>query len=214
MKVKRNIIEIDENLCDGCGQCALACAEGAIEIVNGKAKLISESYCDGLGACISECPQGAIKIVEKEAEDFDPEEVEKHLQERKTKEICPSVAKQSKNWPIKLKLISEKSPFLKGANLMMVADCVPAIYRNFHDTFVKEENDVILIGCPKFDDREEYVRKLAVIFKNSPIKSVKVINMEVPCCSALATIVKKAMELAKVEIPLEETTISIQGKIR
>jgi len=233
MKIMRKIIEIDEERCDGCGQCAIACAEGAIAIVNGKAKLVSESYCDGLGACIGECPQGAITIVEREAEDFDPEEVERYLKTKKVLEQtiskstdmslpcgCPSTQVQSlssslvKNWPVKIKLVSPDAPFLNESRLFVVADCATASCPQFHERFLGPAGGVLLIGCPKFDNPEEYRQKLASIFKLHPsIERVEVIRMEVPCCSGLTGVVKKAAEDAGRKIEINEVVLSAGGAI-
>ncbi|SFN07806.1 ATP-binding protein [Thermodesulforhabdus norvegica] len=220
MKVLRKIIEIDEEKCDGCGQCVIACAEGAIAIVDGKAKLVSESYCDGLGACIGECPQNAITIVEREAEDFDPEAVEKHLEELKTREAtCPSVSARFsesrdqllRNWPVKLKLVPSKAPFLRNANLLIAADCSPAASPRIYESFMPDR--VVLIGCPKFDNLQEYLEKLSGIFLNSDIKGVTVLRMQVPCCSGLTGLVRKALEVTSRDIKAEEVVISPDGQI-
>lgn len=236
MKVTRKIIEIDEGLCDGCGQCAIACAEGAIEIVNGKARLVSESYCDGLGACIGECPQGAIRIVERIAEDFDPEAVHQHLEMRKS-EIKPFVGKQSaqttlpcgcpstdvklltgsavRNWPVKIRLVSPQAPFFNASKLLIAADCAPASCLHFHERFADlPEGSVLIIGCPKFDDLNEYHEKLASIFKlNPPITDVRVIRMEVPCCSGLTGVVKKAVEDSGRNLNVDEIVLSAKGEV-
>jgi len=239
----RKIVEIDEELCDGCGQCALACAEGALEIKDGKARLIKESYCDGLGACLSGCPQGAVRVIEREADEFDPEEVEQHLAAQKETEEqkeftpacgCPSArietflqppfvdrrsgpveldARDSElsHWPIQIRLVPPTAPFLKNANLLVVSDCAPVAYPNFHREFVNGK--AVLLGCPKFDNAQEYIRKFAEIFQTADIQSVTVIDMEVPCCSAMPAIVQKAMKEAGKDIPLEEITVGIRGKI-
>ncbi len=235
MKVLRKIIEIDEELCDGCGQCVIACAEGAIKIIDGKAKLISEKYCDGLGACIGECPQGAIKIIEREAEEFDEEAVEQYL-ESKEKEGdplacgCPSshvqildnrdnmeekvkevIASSLGHWPVQIKLIPPNATFLNNSDLLVTADCVPVAYPMLHKDFLP--NRVIMLGCPKFDDQQEYIDRFSNIFKLNNIQKVTVLIMEVPCCSALPIIVKKGMEKAGMNIPIEQITINIKGKI-
>jgi NAD-dependent dihydropyrimidine dehydrogenase PreA subunit len=246
MKNNRKIVEIDEERCDGCGNCVISCAEGAIEIIDGKARLIKESYCDGLGACLGECPQGALNIIERTADEFDPEAVEHHLEEKsrttaqKPEELrmvsgCPSAqmrvlkpagaaggsdapvvaetgtASDLGNWPIQIKLVSPGAPFLKGADLLVVADCAPVAYPGFHRRFVKDK--AVLLGCPKLDDAQEYVRKLAAIFEASDIRSVTVVDMEVPCCSAMPAIVRKGMQAAGRDVPVEEVVISIRGGI-
>jgi NAD-dependent dihydropyrimidine dehydrogenase PreA subunit len=241
MKSVRKIIEIDEERCDGCGQCVISCAEGAIEIVDGKAKLIKETYCDGLGACLGECPQGALRIIEREAAEFDPEEVEKHLEGKgmggTTEQVaasfqCPSsqlrlfetscetanrpssqssTASALSHWPVQIRLVPANAPFLKGADLLVAADCTPVAYGNFHCEFL--QGKVLLLGCPKFDDAPQYIKKFAEIFSAADIKSVTVLEMEVPCCSALPGIVKKGMEEAGKKIPLEEVVIGVRGTI-
>ena len=246
MKVMRKIIEIDEELCDGCGQCAIACAEGAIAIIDEKARLVSEIYCDGLGACLGECPQGAIRMIEREADDFDPEAVEQHLKatghghekaEVHAGGACPSSRLQMfhprpsdqqtsivgaadlqpagpsalSHWPVQIRLVPAHAPFLKGADLLVAADCTPFAYPEFHRDFLKGK--VVLIGCPKFDDVPQYVQRFAEIFSSAGIKSVTIVVMDVPCCSGLPMIVRKGMAAAGKEIPTEEIVISAQGEI-
>jgi Pyruvate/2-oxoacid:ferredoxin oxidoreductase delta subunit len=236
MKVMRKIIEIDDELCDGCGQCVPSCAEGAIEVVEGKARLVAEKYCDGLGACMGECPKGALRIVEREAEDFDEDAVEQYLSERPVEPEpipmacgCPSSQIQTltpasspeatqartpsalSHWPVQINLIPAGAPFLKGADLLIAADCVPVAYPNFHQDFVKGK--VVMVGCPKFDDVEGYIQKFTDIFKAADIRSVTVLVMEVPCCSALPVILKRAMDAAGRNIPLEQVMIGTRGQI-
>ncbi len=243
MKVKRKIIHIDEELCDGCGQCIPSCAEGAIELVDGKARVVAEKYCDGLGACIGECPNGALSIEERIAEDFDEEAVEEYLASKSQEEPseeeamacgCPSTLIQSfvpaksceqankpteqeasqsalSHWPVQIRLVPPGAPFLKRANLLVAADCTPVAYPAFHADFLKGR--VVLVGCPKFDDTIEYLERFEEIFRVAHIKNVTVLEMEVPCCSALPMIVKKAMERAGEKVPLEEVVISSRGEI-
>ncbi len=234
MKVKRHIIEIDEDRCDGCGQCVISCAEGALELRDGKAMLVSEHYCDGLGACVGECPQGALKVVEREAEDFDPEAVEQHIETRAvpnyplppppspkvtlpcgcpSAQVCTVEQGERKNWPVKIRLVSPQAPFFRHIPLFIVADCAPAACRRFHETVFQGKDAVMLIGCPKFDDLTEYYAKLAQILRSSPIPSVSVVRMEVPCCSGLTTVVERAMREAGRVIPCCEIVISAQGKV-
>ncbi len=241
MKVKRKIIQIDEEKCDGCGQCVISCAEGALAIIDGKAKVISDNLCDGLGACIGECPQDALKIVEREAEQFDEEAVEKHLAAKTSaksaptlacgcpstviQEFAPASACQTANtpvefsdqhsslehWPVQIKLVPATAPFLKGADLVVVADCVAVAYPGLHRDFLKGR--AVMMGCPKFDDVDEYVEKFAEIFSTAGIRKLTVVVMEVPCCSGLPMIVKKGLEKAAVKLPLEKIVISTRGKI-
>ncbi len=243
MKVKRKIVEIDEALCDGCGQCVPACAEGAIEVIDGKARIAAERYCDGLGACLGECPNGALTIIEREAEDFDGEAVEAHLQakekgqEAKKSALpcgCPSTTLQTfippvsnrgrigtgregrtvsslSHWPVQIGLVPSTAPFFKGAELLVVADCVPVAYPNLHSDFLPGK--VVLMGCPKLDDVGPYIEKFTEIFKTADLKSITVLIMEVPCCSGLETIIKRAMAAAGKEIPFEEVVIGTRGEI-
>jgi NAD-dependent dihydropyrimidine dehydrogenase PreA subunit len=239
----RKIVEIIEELCDGCGQCVLSCAEGAIEVIDGKAKLVKDSYCDGLGACLGECPQGALKIIERDADEFDPEAVEEFLKEKEQHEKaakepqpmpcgCPSSniqmfdsagaeasrpalrqqnASALTHWPVQVRLVPAKAPFLTSAHLLVAADCTPVAYPDFHCDFV--QGRAVLLGCPKLDNTAEYVQKFAEIFKAANIQSVTVLDMEVPCCAALTAIVKKGMEASGKTIPLEEVTVSVRGEI-
>jgi NAD-dependent dihydropyrimidine dehydrogenase PreA subunit len=254
MKIKRKIIEIDENKCNGCGQCVAACAEGAIQIFDGKARLVSENYCDGLAACIGECPEGALSIVEREADAFDPDAVELHLKHEVTKapqekgvfphfannnspsetlpcgcpssniqlfeSLCEEANQPSRytekgsgltHWPVQIKLVPPTAPFLEGADLLVASDCTPLAYPYFHNDFLKGK--VVLIGCPKFDDTEEYIKRFAEIFRGSSIKSITVLIMEVPCCSKMPLIVRRGMELSGQKMPIEIITISVKGKI-
>ena len=231
--VKRNIVKIDEEKCNGCGQCINACAEGAIKLINGKAKLISDVYCDGLGACIGHCPQDAITIEQREAAQFDEEATKVHLEKEKKATIpidfvCPGimakelksdseqdkavgdVTSQLSHWPVQLKLVSPQAPYFKGADLLFVADCVPFAMGDFHQRFLK--NHSVVVGCPKLDDSGYYIDKMAEILKNN-IKSLTVIHMEVPCCSGLTHIVRKAIEKNKIAISFEDVTIDIQGNV-
>ena len=241
MKIKRKIIEIDEALCSGCGQCAAACAEGAIRIVEGKAKLVSETYCDGLGACIGECPEGALTISERESEEFDPAAVETHLKSESPEadrreppmacgcpsrniEVFPSslivgggrsekgeVPSALTHWPVQIRLIPPSAPFLKGADLLIAADCTPLAYAGFHRDLLPGK--VVMMGCPKFDDTEEYLERFTEIFRVAGIKSITVVDMEVPCCSKLPMIVRRALSLSQKFIPLEEILIGRRGSI-
>ena len=214
MKVMRKIIEIDEELCDGCGQCIPACAEGAIELINGKARLVAEKYCDGLGACLGECPTGALRVIEREAEDFDEQAVEEYLRKKEQANIptqqTPTVSALS-HWPVQIHLVPPTAPFLKDAELLVVADCVPIAYPTLHQDFIKGK--VVVVGCPKFDDIPQYIQKFTDIFKSANIKSITALVMEVPCCSGLPVIIKRAMESAGKEIPIEQVVISTRGQV-
>ena len=241
MKIVRKIIQIDEEKCDGCGQCVLDCAEGALAVVDGKAKALSDNLCDGLGACIGACPQDALQIVEREAEPFDETAVETHLagakQDAKPQEPlacgCPSAQIQTfsspcaranqpvhqagdnasalTHWPIQIRLVPPTAPFLKGADLLVVADCVPVAFPSLHRDFLKGRT--VMLGCPKFDDAPAYVDKFAAIFKTAGIKRITTVVMEVPCCAGLPRIVQKGMEKAGVQIPATQVVVSTRGKI-
>jgi len=203
------LIEIDEEKCNGCGQCILSCAEGSLVLRDGKARVISDRYCDGLGACIGECPMDALSIVEREAEEFDVDAVEEHLAKRDR----PVMIEESplSHWPIQIRLVPPTAPFLRGADLLVVADCVPPAFPQFHTEFL--EGKVMLLGCPKFDDVESYIDKFTEIFKTSDIKSITAAVMEVPCCSGLPMIVKKALEASGKQIPMERVVIGTKGRI-
>ncbi len=238
--MKRKIIQIDEEKCTGCGQCVLACAEGAIQIINGKAKVMSDNLCDGLGACIGDCPEDALHIIEREADEFDEAAVEKRLKTLERREpvtltsACPSSRIQSfspetacqaanrpvttvsptsalTHWPIQIHLVTPTAPFLTGAHLLVAADCVPVAFPRLQTELLPGK--VIMIGCPKFDDRNAYLEKFAQIFKGAGLKSITCVMMEVPCCFGLPVILKEAMRTAGTEIPLEVITVSTRGEI-
>lgn len=221
MKPKRKIVKIDEQKCNGCALCVPRCAEGAIAIVGGKAKLISDKYCDGLGACLGECPQGAITIEEREAEEFDEEAVKEHLAKKEeVLQACPSShtlmwqpgveTSMLAQWPVKLALVNPRAPYFQDADLIIVADCVPFAYANFHQDFLKGK--AIVIGCPKLDDARFYLQKLTEILRSSKIKSITVVNMEVPCCNALWSIAQRAVADSSKQIPLKQAVIGIKGE--
>ena len=238
---KRNIVIIDEDRCNGCGLCVSACAEGAIQLVDGKAKLVSDTYCDGLGACLGECPQDAITIEQREAVYFDEEaakehvarmQITKHSPEQTDKSCgCPganartidrstqksqhpsgkSVPSALTNWPVQINLVPVNAPYLKGADLLISADCAPFAFAGFHTKLLPGK--VLLIGCPKLDDANVYVDKLGHIFANSGVNSVTVIRMEVPCCGGLTQIIKRALAISNANIPVTEVTVGISGDI-
>jgi len=257
----RKIVEINEDRCNGCGLCALACAESAIEIVNGKAKLVSDSYCDGLGACLGECPQGAIRIVERDAAAFDQNAVEArvgHLHGALGPAVgrsdpivghgqCPGTMVRIlpprelrhgrshhdgtalldsngpgeapegvepsalTHWPVQLQLVPPSAAFLRDADLLLVADCAAFAMAGFHRRVLRGRP--LVIACPKLDDAERHVHKLAEILKTAAIRSLTVVHMEVPCCMGLVRIADAAKSLSGKEIPLRETTVSIRGEL-
>lgn len=213
MRVVRQVIKIDESKCDGCGKCVVACAEGALQIVDGKARLVSEVYCDGLGACIGDCPQGAITIEEREAEQFDEHAVAQHLAEmggrEKTADAAP-IPSALGNWPVQLYLIPPTAPYLRGARLLIAADCVPFACGDFHNQILAGK--VLLVGCPKLDDASLYVEKLSQIFAHNAPESVEIAFMEVPCCSGLVRIVQEALRRANMDLQPTLTRISIRGE--
>lgn len=233
METVRKIVRIDEDKCDGCGLCADACAEGAIQMVGGKAKLVNESHCDGLGACIGECPRGAITLEEVYAAPYDDRAEPLHKAQAKPAETdkcsCPSmrIAQFERkagasdmhehspsmlgHWPVQLALVPPGAPFLEGADLLLVADCVPFAYADFHRDFLNGNS--VLVACPKLDDAQAHLRKLASILHASNVKSVTVARMEVPCCSGLTAMAKQALEISGKEIPLKEVVIGIRGNI-
>jgi NAD-dependent dihydropyrimidine dehydrogenase PreA subunit len=247
MKVTRKIIEINEDLCTGCGQCILDCAEGALKIENGKAKLVGEIYCDGLGACLSGCPTGALKVVEREAEDFDEQAVHELLKKNDPQKKdsaapakqgcgCPGSSLRSfephtpsclphgdtktsgsrfsalTHWPIQIKLVPSTAPFLKGADLLIAADCTAFAYGNFHNDLLAGK--VMMIGCPKLDHAEEYFSKFVDIFQHAGLKRITVVRMEVPCCSKLPMLIMKAREITGINTPVEEIVVGIEGDIQ
>jgi ferredoxin len=209
--IKRKIVTINENLCNGCGVCIPKCAEGALKIVNGKARIIKETYCDGLGACLGQCPQGAITITEREAEPFDQNQVQEHLKNEKSTITKANLGPQKPQWPVKLNLVPTKAPFFEGADLLLAADCAPIAFKNFHDKLIPGKR--IIIGCPKFDDARAYAQKLAEILKQNTIASITIVHMEVPCCTGLKWAVNKAMELSGKNVPTKEYEVKIGGEI-
>lgn len=230
----RRIIKINENKCNGCGLCANACHEGAIEMIDGKAKLTREDYCDGLGDCLPACPTGAITFEEREAPAYDEAAVlaAKAKKEEKTLACgCPgtaaktfkrdisvsdmpapsaSVTSQLTQWPVQIKLLPIRAPYYDNANLLVAADCTAFAYGNFHNEFIR--NHVTVIGCPKLD-MVDYTEKLTQIIANNNIKSVKVVRMEVPCCGGIENAVKQALMASGKFIPWQVVTISTDGKI-
>ena len=226
----RKIIRIDEEKCNGCGACASACHEGAIEMVNGKARLTREDYCDGLGDCLPACPTGAITFEEREAPAYDEDAVRQaKMKKHGVKLPCGCPRTQSKSitresttqrvtaatsrlmqWPCQIKLVPVNAPYFDGANLLIAADCTAYAYGNFHEEFIR--NHITLIGCPKLDEGD-YAEKLTQIIANNNIKSVKIVRMEVPCCGGIENAVKRALQASGKFIPWQVITISTDGKI-
>ena len=228
----RAIIRIDEEKCTGCGQCIPGCAEGALQIVDGKARLICEIYCDGLGACLGECPEGALTLEERESEAFDEQAVEEHLAKQETEDPlpcgCPGSAVRTihpadvssapaaapspsalSHWPVQLMLVPPGAPFLRGADLLVCADCVPFAMPNLHAHYLAGR--AVLVGCPKLDDAGHYRQKLETIFREAQPRSITVLRMEVPCCGGLAHVVTEARNAAVPDCPLKIEVVQIQG---
>jgi Fe-S-cluster-containing hydrogenase component 2 len=244
MKTMRKIIEINEELCDGCGQCVPDCAEGALKIVDGKVEMLADKYCDGLGACLQACPQDALTIIERKADEFDEEAVMELLQSRKAAEKpaptpaaapaglanvkmttpCQAANKprmdfvsgksdsKLSHWPVQIRLVPAKAPFLQNADLLIAADCVPVAYPHFHEDFLADR--VVMMGCPKFDDVNGYIEKFVEVFQEAKPKSIKLAIMEVPCCSGMRMIVKEALKRASMDIPTEEVIVGARGEIK
>lgn len=232
----RKIIKINEEKCNGCGACASACHEGAIEMINGKAKLIREDYCDGLGDCLPTCPTGAIAFEEREAPTYDEAAVLAAKEKKASEKLpcgCPGtqsktiqrdisresydcantatpITSQLSQWPVQIKLVPANAPYFDGANLLIAADCTAFAYGNFHNDFIR--NHITLIGCPKLDSID-YTEKLTSIIANNDIKSVTVVRMEVPCCGGIESAVKQALQTSGKFIPWRVVTISTDGKI-
>ncbi|MBQ7397574.1 MAG: 4Fe-4S binding protein [Clostridia bacterium] len=228
----RKIIKIDREKCNGCGACAAACHEGAIEMIDGKATLTREDYCDGLGDCLPACPTGAITFEEREAPAYDEDAVQKaKLKKQGVKLPCGCPGTQSKairrdasasickpqssssqlsQWPCQIKLVPVHAPYFDGANLLVAADCTAYAYGNFHNEFIR--NRITLIGCPKLDEGD-YAEKLTRIIAENNIKSVTVVRMEVPCCGGIENAVKRALQASGKFIPWQVVTISTDGKI-
>lgn len=234
----RKIIEINKEKCNGCGLCAAACHEGAIGMVNGKAKLLRDDYCDGLGDCLPACPTGAITFIEREALAYDEQAVleNKRKKEESIKEVLPcgcpgtqakeihrgcnleeqdtspkeAITSKLRQWPVQIKLVPTKAPYFEHANLLVAADCTAYAYGNFHNEFIR--NKITVIGCPKLDD-VDYTEKLTEIIRNNEIKSVTVVRMEVPCCGGIENAVKNALQASGKFIPWQVVTISTDGRI-
>jgi len=232
----RNIVRIDQDKCNGCGLCVTACAEGAIKLINGKAKLVSDTYCDGLGACLGHCPQDAITIEKREAADFDEKATHQHLERQKREAPpaieagggCPGMAmrtfkpaaapqtasggkapSQLAQWPVQLALVSPGAPYFKDADIVLAADCVAFAMGDFHNTLLKGHG--LAIACPKLDDTAPYVDKLAAIVRNA--RSLTVVYMEVPCCFGLVRLAQAAVARSGMHIDLQAVKVSLNGEI-
>jgi ferredoxin len=241
MKRTRKIIEIEEDRCNGCGQCITACAEGALRLVDGKARLVGDILCDGLGACIGECPTGALKIIEREAVEFDEEAVKRHHHEPGPANLqntlttlpcgCPSsmtmtfdrdtggedtarcVKRPSMlgHWPVKLQLLSPRAPFLRDSDMLLLADCCGVASPNLHEALLKGRT--VAIACPKLDDVDRHIARLSEILSQATPRTLTVVHMEVPCCTGLVHAAVKAVEIAGVDIPLRHVVIGRMGEI-
>jgi ferredoxin len=239
--MKRNIVRIDENKCNGCGLCIPNCAEGALQIIDGKARLVQDKLCDGLGACLGHCPQDALIIEVRDADEFDEEAVHIHLETQKAQEEvhheplgcgCPGTMARSMTqkkvaavpveavgethseltqWPVQLKLINPAASYFKDADLLVAADCVPFAYADFHKNLLRGR--AVAIGCPKLDEGMAYVEKLAELIRINELKSITVAHMEVPCCSGLISIVREAVKRSGRQVPVETVRISMDGTI-
>lgn len=237
----RKIVEIDESKCDGCGNCLPGCAEGALAIVDGKARIIKDMYCDGLGACLGHCPQDALRIVEREAEAFDEDAAMEHVARQKAAQGkpesgslgcgCPGSAmrefapkapaagaasgglgqSQLGHWPVKLRLVPAGAPFLQGADLLLAADCAPVAAGGFHDALLAGR--ALALACPKFEDREASVAKLADILAQARPKSLTVARMEVPCCAGLEDMVRAALDRSGADVDVTVATIARDGTL-
>jgi len=226
-KINRKILVIDEDKCNGCGECIPSCAEGAIVIEGGKAKLKAENLCDGLGACLGTCPMDAIKVLDMEAEAFDEEAVIVEQKKAALKKQpaaptgCPSARMAAlkkepgqksyiTNWPIQLTLLPVRAPFFSNANVLIAADCTAFVCADFNEEILK--GNTLVIACPKLDDSEKYIEKLTNIFAENDINKVTVAHMEVPCCFGLIHIVETAMKNSKKDIPVKMVNISVKGE--
>ena len=230
----RKIIKIDEEKCNGCGACAAACHEGAIEMVDGKARLTREDYCDGLGDCLPACPVDAIRFEVREAPAYDEAAVRRAQMEKAGASLpcgCPgsqsraisrgnaesavempsAQPSQLSQWPVQIKLVPVRAPYFQGANLLIAADCTAYAYGNFHRDFIR--NRITLIGCPKLDEGD-YAEKLTAIIANNDIKSVTIVRMEVPCCGGIENAAKRAIQASGKFLPWQVVTITTDGRIK
>lgn len=227
MPQTRVVVHINEDLCNGCGECVPSCAEGAIQIIDGKARLVGDNLCDGLGACLGHCPLGAITLEEREAAAFDEQAVERHLAGQRT--ACPGLRKWDlesvltdapipppadlpglRNFPIQLHLVNPGASFFRDADLLIAADCVAFAMPSFHDALVGART--VVIGCPKLDDAGAYIERLAAIFRTGRPRSLTVARMEVPCCGGLNQIVRLAQQDAGTSIPVKTVVVNARGQ--
>ena len=233
-RTTRKIVKIDEERCNGCGLCVPSCAEGALQMIDGKARLVKDQYCDGLGACLGDCPQGAISIEEREADEFDEEAAREHvIRQREAQRErpcgCPSATVTQPeqpstptgeprptsylgHWPVQLTLVPATAPFLQNADVLLVADCVPFAYPALHQDFLRDH--AVLVACPKLDNFQAHQTKLTDVLRRSAVKSLTVVHMEVPCCSGLTHMARQATRLSGRELPVRDITISIRGEIK
>jgi Fe-S-cluster-containing hydrogenase component 2 len=234
MKTTRKIIEIEDELCTGCGECVPDCAEGSLAIIDGKARLVADRLCDGLGACLKSCPTGALRIVEREADEFDEKAVEAYLHKKKLNKPaggCPSAQLKTftatscaaanqpgsltdsalSHWPVQIRLVPAAAPFLENCDLLVAADCTAAAYAEMHRDFIRGR--VVLMGCPKFDDAQLYIDRFTDILRQRKIQSITVVIMEVPCCSGMLQIIKRARDNAGSQVPVRQVVVSVQGRI-
>lgn len=242
MKISRKIIQIDDELCNGCGQCVPDCAEGSLQIIDGKARLVADKLCDGLGACLGSCPTGALKIIEREADEFDEEAVEHFLASKEkatAKQVtermggCPSAQLQNfrpmspcqaanvpsaqagsalSHWPVQIRLIPATAPFLKNCDLLVAADCTAVAYAGLQKDFLAGR--VVMMGCPKFDDQQLYIDRFTEIFRTSVLKSLTILIMEVPCCHSMLQIIRQAYDAVKPDLQVRQVVISTRGEIK
>lgn len=224
----RKIIQIEEEKCNGCGACAAACHEGAIAMVDGKARLMRDDYCDGLGDCLPSCPVGAISFIEREAAAYNEAAVKaaqrkkeniphrcpgtnaKQIWHEDTKEASVAVKSRLSQWPVQIKLAPVNAPYFDGANLLIAADCTAYAYGNFHERFIR--NRITLIGCPKLDEGD-YTEKMTAIIRENDVKSVTIVRMEVPCCGGLERAVKAAIQASGKFIPWQVVVVSTDGNV-
>ena len=204
----RTVVSIHEQLCNGCGECVPTCEEGAIEVVQGKARLVADSLCDGLGACLGSCPQGAISVEQREAAPFDQEEVRRRIA---SLEAPAGRGSELTHWPVQLRLLPANAPALRGARLLVAADCVPVAYHGFHSELLRDH--AVVIACPKLDDRQGYVEKLSEMIRHNDLTELTVAHMEVPCCTGILRMVLEARRLAESDLPVDDVSISIHGQL-